>query len=277
MFKKITIIGLGLMGGSLAAACRKRFPKSTIVGVTRSRKALAFALRKKWLNEGAEDVARGASGADLVILCTPVDAHLPILGKVDRVVKPGALVMDVGSVKGSIHRDINRVSWKRMSFVGAHPMVGSHERGIDAATPGLYENGIVFLTRDDKTSPKIFRVAKRFWEKLSAQVVTLSPDLHDSLVGEISHLPHAVAACLVHTVSERSLPSAARGFRDTTRIAASDPSVWLPIFRANKKNVLSGLRCFEREIRYFKKLLRSDEVNPLRRYLEKAQKIRQSF
>ncbi|MBU9889426.1 MAG: prephenate dehydrogenase/arogenate dehydrogenase family protein, partial [Candidatus Omnitrophica bacterium] len=141
MFKKIAIIGLGLMGGSLAAACRKRFPRTRIVGITRNPKALALAKKKKWIHEGTSDVAVGASGADGVVVCTPVGTYLPILKKIDRICEKYALVMDVGSVKASVAAEVNRVQWKNLFFVGCHPMVGSHDRGIEAASPDLYDGG----------------------------------------------------------------------------------------------------------------------------------------
>lgn len=277
MFKKIAIVGLGLMGGSLAAACRRKFPAARITGITRNRKALALALRKKWIHEGTDDISKGARGADLVVICTPVDTYLPLLRKIDKVVKDCALVMDVGSVKGSVHKTIDRRNWRRLSFVGAHPMVGSHERGIEAACPGLYEQGTVILTCTKRTCSASFKTARKFWLRLAEKVVPLSPETHDKLVGEISHLPHALAVCLVQMASRNALPFAASGFRDTTRIAASSSSVWLPIFRANKKNILTGLACFEKELKRFKKILRSSDSTALSHYLETARKKRQTL
>lgn len=277
MFKKIVIIGLGLMGGSLAAACRKEFPKARIVGVTRNRKALALARRKKWVHEGTDDISRGASGADLVVICTPVDTYLAILKKMDKVVRDGALVMDIGSVKGEVHKVIDRKKWKMLSFVGAHPMVGSHERGIEAACPSLYKEGAVILTRTKKTCPESYRMARKFWARLSKKTVRLNPELHDKLISEISHLPHAVAVCLVQMASKEALPLAAKGFRDTTRIAASASSVWLPIFSANKKHITKDLSRFETELKRFKKLLRNSDPSALKRYLDATRKRRQSI
>src|SRR5664279_2383924 len=130
MFKKIVVIGLGLMGGSLAAACRKKFPKARITGISRSREALALVLKKRWVHEATRDVTLGARGADLVVLCTPVDTFLPYLKAIDKVCAKGALVLDVGSVKAAVLKEVNSRKWKNLSFVGCHPMVGSHRRGI---------------------------------------------------------------------------------------------------------------------------------------------------
>ena len=277
MFKKIAIIGLGLMGGSLAAACRKKFPKARILGISRSHEALALAKRKKWVHESTREVLFGAQGADLVVLCTPVDTYLPYLQAIDKVCAKGALVMDVGSVKASVLKEVNSRPWKNLSFVGCHPMVGSHERGIRAAHPALYKEGLVLLTRDRKTCLRSYARAKKFWRGFTSRIVELAPETHDALVGEVSHLPHAIAACLMHTASRLALKVASTGFRDTTRIAGAASSVWQPIFSVNRKVMLGVLNRFERELRTFKRLLTNHDPKKLTRFLDQAQKKRQSL
>jgi prephenate dehydrogenase len=277
MFKKIVIIGLGLMGGSLAAACREKFPKARIVGVSRSHDALALAKKKKWVHEATREVLFGAHGADLVVLCTPVDTFLPYLEAIDKVCAKGALVMDVGSVKMSVLKEANSRPWKNLSFVGCHPMVGSHRRGIGAVNPALYKEGLVLLTRDRKTCPRAYKAAKKFWSKFSSAVLELAPEAHDKLVGEVSHLPHAIAACLMHTVSAPALKVASTGFRDTTRIAAAASSIWQPIFSSNRKVMLNVLTRFEQELRTFKKLLQARDPKKLARFLDEAQRRRQKL
>ena len=277
MFKKIAIIGLGLMGGSLAAACRKKFPKAQIIGVSRSTQALTLASKKHWVHEATRDVLFGAEGADLVVLCTPVDTFLPYLKAIDKVCAKGALVMDVGSVKATVLKEVNARKWQNLSFVGCHPMVGSHRRGIDAVNPELYEKGLVLLTRDRKTCPAAYEKAKKFWQHFSSKLLELTPETHDKLVGEVSHLPHAIAACLMHTVSASALQVASTGFRDTTRIAAAASSIWQPIFMSNRKVMLGVLTRFERELRTFKKILQARDAKKLVRFLDAAQKKRQSL
>ena len=277
MFKKIAIVGLGLMGGSLAAACRKKFPKARIVGVSRSREALSLALKKRWVHEATDDFSEGAHGADLIVLCTPVDTYLPYLVLLNEVCAPGALVMDVGSVKGSVLKQANARRWENFSFVGCHPMVGSHERGIGAVNPTLYDGGLVLLTRDKKTNLVAYARAKKFWSRFSSRVMDLSPEIHDKLVGEISHLPHAIAACLMHTVSSPALKVASTGFRDTTRIAAAASSIWQPIFSSNRKVMLDVLTRFEQSLRAFKKLLQAGDSKKLSRFLDQAQQKRRSL
>ena len=265
------------MGGSLAAACRKRFPKARIIGISRSREALALARKKKWVHEATRNVLAGARGADLVVLCTPVDTFLPYLKAIDKVCAKGALVMDVGSVKMSVLKEVNSHSWKNLSFVGCHPMVGSHERGISAACPCLYDRGLVILTHDKKTCPHAFQKAVKFWRRFTAKIVELKTETHDKLIGEVSHLPHAVAACLMHAVSGSALKLASTGFRHTTRIAASSSSVWQPIFSSNRQIMLNVLSRFENELRIFKKLLQGRNSKKLAQFLDQAQRKRKAL
>ncbi len=277
MFRKIAIVGLGLMGGSLAAACRKHFPKARIIGVSRSYEALACAKKKKWVHEATREVLFGTHGADLVVLCTPVDTFLPYLKAIDKVCAKGALVMDVGSVKVSVLKEVNSRKWKNLSFVGCHPMVGSHRRGIGAVNPSLYEEGLVLLTRDKKTCPWSYKKAKKFWQGFTSKIVELTPEEHDKLVGEVSHLPHAIAACLMHAVSTPALKVASTGFRDTTRIAAAASSVWQPIFSSNRKVMMNVVSRFERELRTFKKLLNDRDPKKLARFLDQARQKREAL
>jgi len=277
MFKKITIVGLGLMGGSLAAACRKKFPRARIIGISRSREALAFASKKRWVYEATSDVLSGVQGADLVVLCTPVDTYLPYLKAIDQVCAKDALVMDVGSVKASVLKEVNSRPWRNFSFVGCHPMVGSHKRGIGAVNPELYKEGLVLLTPDLKTCSCGLKKAAKFWKTFTPRVMTLSPGTHDKLVGEASHLPHAVAACLMHTVSSPAFRVAATGLRDTTRIAAAASSIWQPIFRSNRKVLLAALNRFEQQLCIFKKLLQNRDPKKLVRFLDQARRKRQKL
>jgi len=277
MFKKIAIIGLGLMGGSLAAACRKKFPKARIIGISRSHEALALAKKKKWVHEATRDVSLGARDADLIVICTPVGTFLPYLKAIDKVCAKNALVMDVGSVKVSVLKEANSRHLKNLSFVGCHPMVGSHARGIQAVNPGLYQGGLVLLVRDRKTRPLSYGMAKKFWRGFTSKILELTPEVHDKLVGEVSHLPHAIAACLMHTVSSAALKVASTGFRDTTRIAAAASSIWQPIFSSNRKVMLGVLTRFEQELRTFKKLLQDQKPEKLARFLDAAQKKRRNI
>ncbi len=273
----IAIVGLGLMGGSLAAACRKKFPQARILGISRSRKALLSAKKKKWIHEASQDLGLGVREADLVVLGTPVDTFPRLLLSLERLARRGTVVTDLGSVKGSIVRWAERRNFKNIRFVGSHPMVGSHERGIEAAKPALYERGLVFLVRTKKTDRAAFRLVQSFWAKIAALTFTLGPEDHDRIVSQISHLPHLAAACLILSAKREFLRFASSGFFDTTRIAQGDASIWVPIFESNQKSILASLAAFEKRLREFKKALRAQDKRALARLLGQASRLRQGM
>ncbi len=269
-FKTIAIVGLGLMGGSLAACCRKKFPKSRIVGISRNPQAVSGALKKKWIHQGTSRIDQGIRDADFIILCTPVDTLPSLLKLCDRFAKPGTLVTDVGSVKEGICTFFKKEKWKNISFVGAHPMVGSHERGIHAARPDLYNQGIVFLNRTQKVKESDFQTFRTFWKKTGAYVAEINPELHDRIVAEISHLPHLAAVSLILTAQQKNFSFAGSGFRDTTRIAQGDPSIWVPILLANRKNISEALKRFEKQLSALRRVIESNKRKPLERILRQA-------
>lgn len=271
------MIGLGLMGGSLAARSRRQFPKAKIIGVTRSRTALAQARRKGWIHEGTHDLRRAVRPADLIVLCTPVNTFPKILTLLEQYAKPGTLVTDVGSVKGPILKWVESRQWKRIHFVGAHPMVGSHKQGIQAGRPELYDQGFTFLVRGRKTHPPSYAAIKNFWRKITSRVIEISAEGHDKIAGQISHLPHAVAACLVLAAQKKSLRFAASGFRDTTRIALGDASVWVPIFHLNRNALVKSMNLFEKKFKQFRRALHAGNDGPLRRILNQAALLRKQI
>ncbi|MBI3317504.1 MAG: prephenate dehydrogenase [Candidatus Omnitrophica bacterium] len=287
MIKNISIIGLGLMGGSLAAACRKKFPKAYITGISRDTQALRFAKKKGWIHESYSKFGKGdrlffrntrpnpARFSNLVILCTPVETFPKYLTLLDKFFRPGTLVTDVGSVKGEILNWCAKRRFKNIQFVGAHPVAGSHLRGIKAARPDLYEQGFTFVVKAEKGdrlgNPSVpFFQVKKFWEKICPRVIETSADEHDKIVSAVSHLPHAAAVALILSISAKYLKYAGAGFFDTTRIAAGHPSIWLPIFLANRKNMIKDLKIFERTLTYFRSFLEKGQKRSLLKMLEGA-------
>lgn len=271
--KTIAIIGLGLMGGSLAVKCRKVFPSANIIGVSRSRNALAVAKRKKWIHHGTQDLKQAAFKADLVILCTPVHTFSDYLKQIDRHAKAGTLVTDVGSVKTSTQKLIKKKNWKNIHFISAHPMVGSHEKGIQAVKKDLYDAGYTFVIKTQKASPKALKAVVQFWKKVSPAVQVVSISEHDTLVSEMSHLPHLVAVSLVAGISPNALKASSSGFRDTTRIAMGNPAIWTPIFDGNRREILKSFRTFQRESARLMALIQAGKPEKLEKFLKKiAQK-----
>jgi prephenate dehydrogenase len=194
----------------------------------------------------------------------------------DGIAEGRLIVTDVGSVKGSLCRWVSQKKWKRVEFTGAHPMVGSHERGWEASRTGLYEGGLVFIIRASRPAPS-FRDVKNFWSALAGRVVTLGAEEHDRLVSRLSHLPHAVAACLMLAAGSEGFEMAGPGFRDSTRVAASHESVWIPIFMENRRAILAALREFQKRTDCFVRALKSGDSRELCHILRRARGLRQEI
>lgn len=277
-----------MIGGSLAGACRKAFPRSRIVGVSRSRDALAKAKKKGWIHEGYRNLNQAFTPSPfplplkgervgvrgIVILCTPVDTLKDFLKLLDRVAPQGTIVTDTGSVKGFLVRWADCQRWRRLHFVGAHPMAGSHERGIDHARPDLFGHALTLVTPGCHPSPKALRAVVNFWKLVSNQVVVISPKKHDRITAEISHFPHLIAALVVAGASERALPFASSGFLDTTRVAQASPKLWIPIIRENQKEILRAFHHFEGSLGELKGILKKGNFRRLMQALRRSQRRR---
>ncbi len=263
------------MGGSLAAAIKKKFPYAKITGVARRKATLDFARRKKWIHEGFLSVREALTDVDLVVICTPVDLTKKILQEVDRYASKEILVTDIGSVKAPVSIFAKKKKWKHVRFIGAHPMVGSHEKGIESARADLYSKGITILTGTQNQTG--FKKVSEFWRSLSNKVLVMSPVQHDEKVAEISHLPHLLSVCLAETPADASYAIAGTGFRDTSRLAQGDASVWTPIFLQNKKAVLAALRSFHSNLDHFEKALKSQSPAKLNKILKQASSRRRAL
>lgn len=278
MIGPIIIVGLGLIGGSLAAACRRVFPRTRIIGVTRNSRALAKAKKQEWIHEGYRNIesafSKGGVPLPLVVLCTPVNTLKDFLIRLDRLAPPGTVVTDTGSVKGFLVRWSDRKDWKRIQFVGAHPMAGSHEQGIDAARPHLFDRALTFVTPGRGVNRSALQLTSDFWRRISRQILVVSPDKHDRLAAEISHLPHLVATSLVESVSPEALRVAASGFFDTTRVAQGDPRLWMPIVSENRLEIGHSLQRFEARLRRLRQALRRGDFRAVKKSLQGARKRR---
>jgi prephenate dehydrogenase len=247
-FQHITIIGVGLIGGSLALAIKHRFPAVHILGVDKPQ-ILKRAMSRNVIDAGERSVERAVRSADLVIIAAPVFAIAKLLPIVAKNTQPRTIVTDTGSVKGSIVEQAQKL-FPDGNFIGGHPMAGSEFSGIDAAHPLLFQNAIYLLTPIRTTNKKSLRTVAKFFNSLDARIVTIDPATHDSIVAAVSHLPQLAAVALMNTVgkhhpsSPAHLSLAAGGFRDMTRIASSRYSMWKDILSANRKEISKALRLF---------------------------------
>jgi prephenate dehydrogenase len=245
---RLAVVGVGLLGGSVALGARKLGLAREIVGVGRDAARLAPARDAGVVDHVTTDVAAGVRDADFVLLAATVAANEALLGVVWDAASPGALVTDVGSTKRGIVRVAATLPPARgLTFVGSHPMAGSERSGWKAARADLFAGATVIVTPDERPEAGGVKRVSTFWEGLGARVSTLDADVHDRTVAAISHLPHLVAVALVDAVAA-SIPGAfafaGRGFKDTTRIAAGDARMWQEIFVANSDALTVSVRAF---------------------------------
>jgi prephenate dehydrogenase len=259
-FRNITILGVGVIGGSLGLAIKKHFPSAHVVGVDK-RDVLKKALKKGAIDEAMMDVRKALSAADLVFLATPVSVIQTVLPEVAAFTSPGTVVTDVGSVKRTIMRSASRL-FPYGNFVGGHPMAGVELSGVDAAHPLLFENAVYVLSPMKSNPPGIIRRFADFLKELGARVVVLDPKTHDEVASAVSHLPQLTAVALTnvagkeHRSGRRHLRLAAGGFRDLTRIASSRPEMWKDILELNRDEIDKSLLLLIRELTRYRQYLR---------------------
>jgi prephenate dehydrogenase len=275
-FKRAVIVGLGLLGGSLALALRKRRLAERIVAIGRRPEDLKLARKAGLIDEWSTEMG-AARDADLIVLCGPFrlfESQLKVLSKVAPL---GCLCTEVGSVKGAA---VSRWHWaaEPMDFVASHPMAGGEKTGWRQARADLFQGASLFLTPLKVTRREAVLRVGRLWEALGAEVSLTTPEDHDRLVARVSHLPHAVAYALCAALaSEGRLTDfyfAGKGFWDSTRVAASDPGLWADIFKANRKPVARGLRKAAREMQALAKAVEKSGPAALQKRLAKAAEFR---
>jgi prephenate dehydrogenase len=237
-FGTVAILGPGLIGGSLALALAERGLTRRLMIYARSPRALDEIRLAGVDAELTQNPSEAVAEADVVILCIPIEAMAGLVHEFRDALKPKALVTDVGSVKGSVVRDIEPLLEGRALWIGSHPMAGSEQAGFAAARPDLFEGATVILTPTKHTSRDAERLASKLWTALGANLAILSPDKHDQMIAAVSHIPHLMASALVnHAVAHGDLDLAAGGFRDTTRVASGSPELWAEILLANRSAV----------------------------------------
>ena len=282
MIRRLAIVGVGLLGGSAAKAARAEGLAREIVGIGRDAGRLGPPLREGVLDRATTELEDGVRDADFVLLAAPVLASEGLLARVWRAAPEGAVVTDVGSTKRGIVRAAERLAagGRGCAFVGSHPMAGSERSGYGVARADLFRGATVIVTPTDRTEPRAVKAVSELWEALGARVRALDPESHDRVVAAISHLPHAVAYALVDAVARlepEALEFAARGFLDTTRIAAADPDVWTEIFLANRDAVLASLQRFRGALDELERAIASGAPAALRATLARARDAREGL
>jgi prephenate dehydrogenase len=276
-FRTITIVGVGVIGGSLGLAIKKHFPSTHVVGVDK-RDVLKKALKRGAIDEASTDLRKAVSAADLVFLATPVSVIQKVLSKVAASASHRAVVTDVGSVKRSIMRSASKL-FPRGNFVGGHPMAGVELSGVDAAHPLLFENAVYVLSPMKSNPAGMLQQFADFLKELGARVVVMDPKTHDEVASAVSHLPQLTAVALTnvagkeHRSGRRHLRLAAGGFRDLTRIASSRPEIWKDILEFNRDEIDKSLVLLIRELERYRSYLRRG-TNDLAGKFRSARRIR---
>ncbi|MFH1710338.1 MAG: prephenate dehydrogenase/arogenate dehydrogenase family protein [bacterium] len=279
---KVTMVGLGLIGGSLGMAIKKK-KLARVIGLTREKSKAALAVKLKAVDYASTNIRGIIRDADIIFICYPIHLIVPEISKIIQFVKPGTIITDVGSSKGLIVKEAERIMPKGVFFVGGHPMAGGEKVGLEEAQIDLLEKKNYILTKTPKTNGKALSVLKALISKLGAKVHILTPDAHDSIVAGISHMPVAVAAALVDSVlgSGRSCSGmtqfAASGFRDSTRIASGSPDMGTDMFITNKKAVLAALASFKKSLAKIEKLIKQGDAASIKMELSQIKDFRDSI
>ena len=282
-WQKISIIGVGLLGGSIGLAAKKRRLSKEVAGYVRRAASLKDCERAGAVDYATTDLLAAVSGADLVILCTPLAQMRAIVQRMLPALKRGAIVTDVGSVKASVVRDVESlVKSAGAHFIGSHPMAGGEQMGVLAARKDLFDCAMCVVTPTKKSSPTAVRKVEQFWSALGCHMLRLTPDLHDTLVSRSSHLPHVTAAALASLVLNPAHPPAqpalcANGFRDSTRIASGSPEMWRDIALANRKNLARELGAFVHELEKFQRALQQSDVKAIAKFFETGKQRRDAW
>jgi cyclohexadieny/prephenate dehydrogenase len=284
LFNRLALIGVGLIGSSIARAARLQNAAGSIVATARSPETRRRVVELGLADQVVESNAEAVDGADLVIVCTPVGACGPIAQEIASHLAPGTTVSDVGSVKGSVVRDMSPHLPENVHFIPAHPVAGTEYSGPDAGFAELFVNRWCILTPPENTSPAASEKLASFWRLLGANVETMTPEHHDLVLAITSHLPHLIAYTIVGTADElqnvtRSevLKFSAGGFRDFTRIAASDPIMWRDVFLANKDAVLETLGRFNEDISALTRAIRNGDGDTLFEHFTRTRAIRKGI
>ena len=287
--KNITILGVGLIGGSLGLALKENGFKGQITGLGRRRETLNIALEHNVVDFATTDFKSGVEKADLLIIGTPVSLIPQMVKRISEQAPPKnpLFITDVGSVKTQVVREIDNFlsaqDHTHIHFVGSHPMAGSEKASVAEARSNLFNNAKCIITPSMCTSPTAIQVVKDLWEFIGGYTIVLSPTDHDYLVAGASHLPHLIASVLtqttqsVQTKSLRALELAATGFRDTTRIAAGSPEIWRDIFLQNSEFLIPMVKSTIQTLEQLSTLLTNKDSTKIEEFLAQAKEIRDTL
>ena len=272
----VTIIGVGLLGGSLGLAVRRRYPGVRIAGVGRREISLDTARKVGCIDTAHLDARDAVAQSDLVVLATPVGAFEGYLKDIKPLLRHGVLVTDVGSTKARVVRAAERILGPGGPFVGSHPMAGNENKGPAYATADLFADALCIVTPTGKTPPAKVRRVERFWKDLGMRTMRMTPAAHDRAVARVSHLPHVLSGLLMLLPSDGDLDVAAAGLSDMTRLSGGDPEVWCDIMMTNRKAIIQSLDKLGSSMHHLRELLDAGDARGIERFFAKAKTRRDS-
>ena len=280
MFEQLGLIGCGLMGSSFALALKRAGLVKHVVGYSKSPSTTELAQKMGVIDEQAPSVLLAVSGADIVLIAVPVAATEATFKAIRHLITPGMLIMDVGSTKCDVVDAARRTLRDDVGlFVPAHPIAGKEVAGVAHAEATLYEKRQVILTPTEHTNPAQLKQAKAVWSAVGSHVVTMTPEQHDAAFAAVSHLPHLIAFAFMNSINGQPagqdyLRLAGPGFRDFSRIAASDPKVWRDIILANREELLQQSKTFQRHLQALDLMIESGNSEALEELIHQASRTR---
>jgi len=268
--RQISVIGLGLLGGSITLAILRSFPGVKTVGYSHRSKTRRKAKQLAVATEIVNDIKLSVSNADLVILATPISTFEKIFSAIGDALPRGCIVTDVGSTKVLPHRWAAKKLPKTVHYVGSHPVTGSEQRGVEFARDDLFDRATCILTMTKRTNNRAVQTLKKFWSELGCCVKLMAPAEHDRIFANISHLPHIVAAALINANNVKELKFAGKGFIDTSRIASGPANIWADVLLTNTNNTIRSIDKIIAELEKLKKAIKAGDKKQIENLLEAA-------
>jgi prephenate dehydrogenase len=269
-FKQMTVLGVGMIGGSLAQACTQRKLVARVVGFGRNADNLNKAVERNIIDAGSTDLKTAVAGSDLIVLCTPVGSLVERVREMIPFLQDGCLITDAGSVKGALVQEIDALMTDSVGYVGAHPIAGGEQSGLEASSPDLLTGAKCIITPTANTQAQALERITAFWDAVGMHTLPMDPDEHDTIFGALSHLPHVVAYALMNTVAQVKtehhggiLAMSGGGLKDITRIASSNPVMWRDICLYNKRPVVKLIDQFQESLANIKILIEQDQADAL--------------
>lgn len=273
VLNKVAIVGVGLIGGSVGMAIRKRGLANQVVGIGRDRETLRVAKECGAIDEGTTILTQGTDQAEFVVICTPVESVARLVSQATVNLSTDGCITDVGSTKKSVVSDVDSSA----PFVGSHPLAGSEKSGPLAADPDLFKGKRVIVTPTVESRSSVVERVHEFWRELEAETTEMTPSDHDDLMAVVSHVPHVIASLLAESTGSDQLPFAASGWADTTRIASGDAEMWTGILLDNRDSVLPALDHFGSRFQQFRDALETADRAAILQQLQQGKNHRDAL